>query len=338
MTGKRWVLLAVGLAAVAGGAVVARGWYEAAIRGGDPGGAEVEVTVPKGATKRRVGDILLEAGLARDRRALDLWLRLHPDLPAPKAGRHRLRPAMSLSELYAAVAGRPLPEDVPVTLVEGWRRADADAALAAAGRIEPGAYLAASADPAGYAVPFPVEGDSLAGYLLPDTYLVPPGPIDARALVQRQLDNFAARFFVPHEPEIGATGRSLRTLVIMASLLEREEPKPTVRPEVAGVLYNRLDSGTPLGVDATSRYPLTDWSDRRLFLKRLRDPNDPWNTRLRAGLPPGPIGAPSLPSLLAALRPKKTPYWYYLHDKTQQIHFSKNAAEHESKRRKYDVW
>ncbi|MCK6549951.1 endolytic transglycosylase MltG, partial [Myxococcota bacterium] len=119
---------------------------------------------------------------------------------------------------------------------------------------------------------------------------------------------------------------------------EREEPTPSLRPQVAGVLYRRLDAKTPLGVDATSRYKLAEWNDRKSFLVALRDPADTYNTRLRAGLPPGPIGAPAIESLMAALRPEKSEYWYYLHDADRNIHFSRTAEEHEAARRKYNVW
>lgn len=334
-------LLAAG--AVALGLLVFAGigaflWVEGSIYGREPSAPEVEITVPKGASVKRVAEILAAEGLVSEPLALEIWLRVGPGVPPPKAGRHRVSRQMNVPELFKALAGRPLPEDVPVTLVEGWRLVDADAALAASGRIAPGAYMEAASSTVGYHLPFPIEGTSLAGYLLPDTYMVPPGPIDARSLVQRQVDAFAARFWEPHRTEIKKSGRSLRTLVIMASLLEREEPVPEIRSKVAGVLYNRLDANTPLGVDATSRFTLTDWSDRRAFLKKLRDPADPWNTRLKAGLPPGPIGAPSLTSLLAALRPEASDHWYYLHDKERRIHFSRTAAEHEAKRRKYDVW
>lgn len=315
-------------------------WYARALAARGPSGSEVDVEVPKGASASRVGRLLVDRGLVREPWAMKLWLRLDPPSQSPKAGRHRVRPDATIPELFAALAENPLPEDVPVTMVEGWRLRDADAALAQAGRIEAGSYLAAAASPDGYALSFPLEGegDGLAGYLLPDTYLVAPGPIDARALVQRQLKAFGERFYAPHRAEIEESGRSLREIVILASLLEREEPKPSIRPKVAGVLYNRLEAKTPLGVDATSRFTLDDWSDRRAFLKKLRDPKDPWNTRLKAGLPPGPIGAPSLSSLLAALRPERSKYWYYLHDKRQQIHFARDAATHEANRKKYDVW
>lgn len=328
------ILVAVGAATLVGGYV----WYDQAIHAGGSAGPKVEFEVPKGASVKKVGQLLVQEGLIREPLALQVWFRAQAGIPEPKAGRHLIDPGSSIPELFATLAEKPLPEDVPVTLVEGWRLSDADAFLTEAGRIEAGDYLEATKAAAGYEVPFPVEGDGLAGYLLPETYMVPPGKVDARALVQRQLEAFHAQFYQPHKEELDKSDRSLREIVILASLLEREEPDPSVRPKVAGVLYNRLEKGDPLGVDATSRYTLKDWSDRRAFLRKLRDPKDPWNTRLKAGLPPGPIGAPSLPSLIAALRPERSKYWYYLHDKMGRIHFSKTAAEHEAKRRKYDIW
>ena len=94
-------------------------------------------------------------------------------------------------------------------------------------------------------------------------------------MIQKQLDTFVERFFTAHKADIEASGRSLSDLVIMASLLEREEPTPSQRPTVAGVLWKRFDKNTPLGVDATSRYELEEWNDRKAFLKHLRDENDP---------------------------------------------------------------
>ena len=74
----------------------------------------------------------------------------------------------------------------------------------------------------------------------------------------------------------------------------------------------------------------------------IREPVDrfisAFNSRLREGLPPTPIGNPSLPSLEAALAPVESEYWYYLHDGAKILHPGKNAAEHEALRRKYGVY
>src|SRR5262249_45930264 len=122
------------------------------------------------------------------------------------------------------------------------------------------------------------------------------------------------------------------------SMLEREEPTPSNRPLVAGILWKRIDRGFPLGVDATSRYELPEWNDRAAFLVKLRDQADAYNTRHKPGLPPTPIGAPTLAAIEAALRPTESDYLYYLHDAQKVLHASRNADEHEALRKKYSVY
>lgn len=294
--------------------------------------------VPKGATLYKVGSLLVKDGFVRSDLVFKIYVKTHPGAPAPKAGKHELKRSMNLPAILAALAENPIPEDVPITMVEGLRLKEWDAELAAKGLIEPGDYLRAASDKSRFKLPFEVKGDTLAGYLLPETYMVPPGKLEVDKLIQRQIDAFHERFVRPHAAEIETSGRPLRTLVIMASMLEKEEPRPKNKPAVAGVLYKRLDTGHALGVDATSRYTLEDWNNRKAFLKKLRDPNDPFNTRLRTGLPPKPISAPGLDSLLAALRPKMGPYWYYLHDDDKNVHFARTAEEHEANRRRYNVY
>ena len=121
-------------------------------------------------------------------------------------------------------------------------------------------------------------------------------------------------------------------------MVEREERRPENQPKVAGVIWKRLANDWALGIDATSRYPLDDWTNERAFRRALQDPDDPWNTRLRKGLPPGPISNPGLGSLEAALEPEEGPWWYYLHDAQGRLHMSRSAREHEAFRRRYNVY
>jgi UPF0755 protein len=304
----------------------------------DASAKKVEFEVKKGATLNSVGKQLEAEGLIASATLWRVYLKLHATAPSPKAGRHEVSASMNVPELIETLAGAPIPDDVPLTMVEGWRLVDADAALAEKGLIEAGAYIEAASDPSRFTIPFPAPPGTLEGYLLPETYAVPPGKLDVDKLIQRQIGAFHRRFVKPHAAEIEKSGRTLDDIVKVASLLEREEPNPETRPKVAGVMYNRLDSNTPLGIDATSRYTLENWNERKPFLAKLRDPNDPYNTRLKSGLPPTAIGAASLPSLLAALRPEPSKYWYYLHDSKRRIHFARTAEEHEANRKKYNVW
>lgn len=300
----------------------------------------VEVMVPAGVTLREMGRRLEKAGLIRSAVAWRFGVLLNP--PAPiKAGRHLVNRAMDVATMAEALSQKPLSDDAPLTMLEGWRIRDADAFLAASHLIEPGAYQRAAESPAHFKVDFPTHPLTLEGYLYPETYRVALGPLDAEKLdrlLSRQLDAFAERFSRPFATEIARSGRTLHQLVTVASLLEREEANPANRPNIAGVIYKRLDAGTPLGIDATSRYALPQWNDRTGFLALLRDPQEPYNTRLKPGLPPTPIGSPSVASLLAALRPHMGVYWYYLHDAQGACHFARTGQEHEANRRKYNVY
>lgn len=289
--------------------------------------------VPKGASAGALGDELRAVGLIEAEWTWKLFLR-QEDARCLKAGRFQLRRSMSMRQVLETLCGPPMPEDVPFTVVEGWRIRDTDAALAAQGWIEPGAYRTL-AERKGVDLPFAVTAPTLEGYLYPETYLVVPARFDPADLIARQLKTFQDRF-LSSNPNLGE--RTLHEVVVMASMLEREEPKPTQRPLVAGILWKRIDNGWALGVDATSRYTLADWNDRKAFLKQLRDPGDPYNTRLRKGLPPTPIGSPAIASLQAALTPVASEFWYYLHDSAQNLHPARNASEHEANRAKYDVY
>lgn len=299
-------------------------------------GVAVRFTVKKGESASILGSRLEKEGVISSSSRWRLYLRWSREGGCVKAGDFALRSDMPMSEIIGTLCGTPLPEDIPFTVVEGWRIAEIDAALAQAGLARPGAYTFAVADPKSYQVKFPFEGSSLEGYLFPETYMVVPARFDLHTFVQRQLDAFQDQFHARHAKDLGQ--RKLLDVVIMASMVEREEPDPKMRPKVAGVLWKRLDSGWNLGVDATSRYTLADWNDRKAFLVKLRDPRDPYNTRLRQGLPPGPIGNPGIVALEAALEPVTSDAWYYLHDSSRVVHFGRNESEHEANRRRFGVW
>ncbi len=303
---------------------------------GEPGAPTQVFEVPKGASARGLGDALAEAGLVKSAKSWTMFLRFGPDASCIKAGKHEVSASMTGEDLLKALCGVPIPDDVAFTVVEGWRIRDIDAALAAAGLAEEGAYTAAATTNLTYTATFSLPTDTLEGYLYPETYRVPAKGFDVRTLVQRQVDTFGERFWTVEGADLG--GRTLHEVVTMASMLEREEPKAENRPLVAGILWKRIANNWELGVDATSRYTLTDWNDRGAFMKKLRDPKDPWNTRLKKGLPPTPIGNPTVASLKAAKAPVESEFWYYLHDSGKNLRPSRNKAEHEAYRKKYDVY
>ncbi len=330
------VIVVLAVAAGVGGLLWLRGGANAAM--GPADAPDAVFVVDKGVSGRAVGAALVKGGYVGHPWFWRYYLRVHPGF-SPKAGKHPLSPRLTLPEIAAELEKSPIPESDPFVMIEGWRLRDTDAALVARGYIEAGAYIRAATDSSTFKAPFPLPKRGLEGYLYPETYAIDrEEKFDAHALLQRQLDAFVARFYLPHAAEIAASGRSLDEIVVMASMLEREEPTPAQRPVVAGILWKRINMKFPLGVDATSRYALAEWNDRKEFLKKLRDPGDPYNTRVNVGLPPGPIGAPTVASLQAALRPTMSEFLYYLHDAQKVLHPSRNGAEHEALRAKYNVY
>ncbi|MFT5583177.1 MAG: UPF0755 protein [Cognaticolwellia sp.] len=295
--------------------------------------------VPKGSSAGGLGPALMDAGLIPDALTWKLYLKRDKAGGCLKAGSFELTRAMSMPELLGTMCKAPIADEVQVTFVEGWRMREIDAELSRLGLIEEGTYWAAAKDPGRFELPAGLTGlTSLEGLLLPESYSVPANGVDVEVLIQRQIDLLDSRFVQPNQAAIDASGRSLYELLIVASMLEREEPRPSNRPVVAGVMWKRLDNAWNLGIDATSRYTLADWNDRKAFLRQLRDPNDVYNTRLRGGLPPTPIGNASTESLKAALSPEGSEYWYYLHDSKGNLHPGRSLAEHNALKRKYNVY
>lgn len=316
-------------------------WYAAQLSApldpADP--TPVVFEVPKGATARALGGPLEQAGLVGSGDDFTTWVRLSKEGGCIKAGRFELRRDMSAHELVAAMCGAPLPDDLPFTVVEGWRIREIDAALVEKGWAQPGEYTAAASNPSRFQAPFPLPTDTLEGYLYPETYMVIPDAFTVDGFVQRQLDALAAAAWTPNQARFTGEGaRSFHDVIVMASMIEREEPTPAQRPMVAGILWKRVDAAWNLGVDATSRYTLEQWNDRKAFLKLLRDPNDPYNTRLRPGLPPTAIGNPGATAIDAALNPVESEFWYYLHDSDKVLRPAKDSAGHEANRRAYNVY
>ena len=178
---------------------------------------------------------------------------------------------------------------------------------------------------------FLAQAQPMEGYLFPDTYFFLPNTTEDTVIrtMRQNFDVHIAEFL----PDIEASGHTLEEVVTMASMLEREARKTEDRRMIAGVLWNRLERGMALQVDAVFLYIL----GRATFDLTMEDlTNDvPYNTYTRKGLPPGPIGSPSLDSIKAAIHPTENSYLFYLADNSGVTHYSKTYEEHLRKKRQY---
>ncbi len=175
--------------------------------------------------------------------------------------------------------------------------------------------------------------NALEGFLFPDTYEFYKNSTPREAL-QRMLNNFEIRFTEEMRAQLDTLNQNLtgdytiRDIVIVASLIEKESAAPAESPKVAGVIYNRLfkwgDNPKLLGIDASIVY--AQGGDAEHIDTKL---DSPYNTYLNPGLTPGPIANPGLASLKAALAPETHGYYYYVLNPSTGMHqFSATQAEH----------
>ncbi|MFA6338862.1 MAG: endolytic transglycosylase MltG [Candidatus Paceibacterota bacterium] len=162
------------------------------------------------------------------------------------------------------------------------------------------------------------------GYLFPDTYFFFPNT-KIEKIVSMMEDNFQKKID-SIKSEITASGKPLKDIVIMASIIEAEANTSESRAIVSGILWKRLNIGMPLQVDAAFEY--INGKNTSELTKKDLTVNSPYNTYKNKGLPPTPINNPGIDSLLAAVKPTQTPYLYYLSDKNTKIHYAKTLEEH----------
>lgn len=169
------------------------------------------------------------------------------------------------------------------------------------------------------------------GYLFPDTYFFLPNVHEDTVVqaLRQDFDDHIAEIL----PQIASSTRTLSDIITMASIIEREARNSDDRRLISGVLWNRIARNMALQVDVTFLYTI----GKGTFDLTIKDltTDSPYNTYVRKGLPPTPIGSPSMDSILAALNPTKTSYLYYLADKHGVTHFSKTYEEHLRKKRLY---
>lgn len=169
-----------------------------------------------------------------------------------------------------------------------------------------------------------IDATLIEGVYFGDTYLIPSD--QSTDQVAKRLRGRFEEVFAPYAAEAAKKGLSWNEVITMASLVERESAR-TDKALVAGIMWNRLDVGMALQVDATFQYIRGKsgawWPAPRSEDKQI---DSPFNTYKYPGLPPHPIANPSLDSIKAVLHPEETNCIYYLHDMDGEIHCSASYA------------
>jgi UPF0755 protein len=296
-------------------------------------GTAVSVVVHQGETLDQLGDDLQAKGLVRSAFWFKWFARFKGLADQLRAGTFKLDSGMGASAVVARLEGTPDVAVVRIALAEGLTAKQMATRVTASGvGVTTDQYMA-EVQNGSFNEPFLAgrpAGASLEGFLFPDTYTFPKGAT-AHQIVQAQLDDFARRAGpLLKSPPHGLSGYQL---VVMASIVEREAQFDDDRPKVASVLYNRLDKGMMLQVDASVLYGLGVFGRAPTADELHHD--TPYNTYLHAGLPPTPISNPGLASLQAAASPAQTAFLFYVSDGCGHNHYSTTQAEHDQQAARY---
>lgn len=314
------------LAAVLAVAIASGLWVRVQLQPVGQGPAKL-VRISRGATIEDTARALRRQNLIRHAGVFVRYARWRGDAARIRAGRYRISPRMSPGQILdKLVLGRQDLEGL-VVIPEGFTVRKIAERLKAARIIRSAEEFEKLARNPGKRIraPFLIPSVGLEGYLFPTAYDFEEG-MDPAQVLQAMVDAFGTQFLEPYAEEIRQSPHSLHEIVTIAAMIEREAVVDKDRPLIAGVIENRLRKGMPLQIDATVLYAL-GYHKSRVLYKDLKKPS-PYNTYLHKGLPPGPIASPGLPSLLAALRPARHDYLYYVAAPDRTHIFTRTLEEH----------
>ncbi len=266
-----------------------------------------------------------------------------------KAGDYWLSRNMNASQMIKKLVAGDVIKD-SITIIEGWNLRDIEQYLKAKGVAKEeeffelvGFPLMDYSKPTDLSLPndFSQEFDfladkpkdiSLEGYLFPDTYET-LSQDNIESIVRKALLNFDRKLTDELKEEINSQKKSVFEIMTMASLIEKEVRDAEDKKIVSGVLWKRLRNNMPLQVDATIAY-ITGRKTTEISIAETQI-NSLYNTYRYRGLPLGPISNPGLESILAAIYPKNSAYWYYLSVPNGQTIFSRTLEEHNIAKARY---
>jgi UPF0755 protein len=285
----------------------------------------VFVDVPHGASRRAVARLLANQGVIRSRLAFEALSRWR-SRNTLQAGEYFFdHPVTSFQVFDTIASGRVYVRELVVP--EGLSMFDIADLVQREGFTTREDFLAAARNPAPIQDLVPAA-PSLEGFLFPATYEFPRHPTGEQ-MVSAMVAHFRREWLAITAQQPNVSGLPPEKLVTLASLVERETPKPEERPIVAGVFVNRLHHRVPLQCDPTVVYALELAGNYNGSLSAANLPFDsPYNTYRHIGLPPGPIANPGSASLRAALNPSETDYLYFVANTEGGHFFGKTLAEH----------
>jgi UPF0755 protein len=327
------ILLVLVLAAAAAGAW----WLYSGIHTPYKGftAAEQFVEIPPGSSNHVIANRLVDAGIVHDHLTFRAAIEVSGEMRKLKAGEYRFDRAMTPLEVIDKIA-RGDVYVITLTFPEGLNIVEMAKTFESHGLGTAASFAEAARDVKPIHDLDPAATD-LEGYLFPETYAV-PRKTDAPKLVRLMVAQFQKAVPADMRAQIAARHLTLRTVVTLASLVEKETAKADERPVVAAVYLNRLRIGMLLQCDPTVIYALERAGRYQGNIhKDDLQIDSPYNTYRFAGLPPGPIASPGRASLAAAVNPADTDFLYFVSRNDGSHEFARTLADHNRNVQKFQV-
>lgn len=281
------------------------------------------VEIPEGAGLRQVARLLEENEIISNERVFVILTRLMGAERQLQTGEYQLSPGQSPLEILDILrSGRVILHGV--TIPEGFSMAQIAGLLNERGLVSYESFMAKATD-AEWVHSLGIQGGTVEGYLFPETYHFPKN-LGAEEIIRTMVSSFRAAYTDEIREKAAALHMTEREVVTLASIIEKETSVDEERARISAVFHNRLKRRIPLQSDPTVIYSLPNF-DGNLRLRDLRV-HSPYNTYWVVGLPPGPIANPGEASLVAAVNPEATNYYYFVSKNDGTHHFSRTLSEH----------
>jgi len=328
---------------------------------------DIEVEVVSGMSFPAIASLLADKKLIERPTWFRLFAMWHGKTTEVKTGKYLIKNTRTPREILDVLVAGVKEVTVKVTLPEGKNMLEYFEILSVA-KVADAKALEALARDKQFLAKYVITGDTIDGYLFPDTYQFrlneKPQVVLERLLnrhreVWNELVNKHPKDTAKLKDKLGWSDRDILT---MASIVEKEAVEPAERPRIAQVFINRLTkpdfNPKRLETDPTIRYgclvppqksaPCTAWIEmctkvgkaagcERLRSAQLHDKDNPYNTYEHEGLPPGPISNPGRASIEATLSPDGSDYYFFVATQkgSTEHAFAKTMAEHEKNVAKY---
>ncbi|MCX7784781.1 MAG: endolytic transglycosylase MltG [candidate division WOR-3 bacterium] len=277
-----------------------------------------KIIIYPGESAKSVATKLLENGIIRDQETFLFWAKILGCDKKIKSGRYYFNAnTRALKVLRTLTTGGE--NKTLVVIPEGYTIKDIARILHNEGICSENDFIKECHNKT-FLLTLNIKAGSAEGYLFPDSYdfIIPSDPKD---IIRTMVNRFWQVYQEIHDH------KPLDTVLIIASLVEKEAKLDSERPLIASVFYNRLKNKMPLQSCATVQYVLPVHKEQ-LSVEDTKI-NSPYNTYLHQGLPPTPICNPGKASLIAAIRPANTKYLYFAVNSNGKHFFSKTFSEHQ---------